>query len=208
MDSLPLELKQIAKFLRNDAASGLEVTEGITAEKRMDVFKGASATNVLLSDKYMKSFPKLVLKDRKEAHEILQTLLDSGLFMQVSQTKGKFFQPGMSRKWNDDSYYAWIYEGSQLFNISLGICAVIFVISLFMYPLWPRFMKNISWYLMMAVASFVAFILLLAIVRLIVFFISFFVARPGVWLFPNLFADVGFFESFVPLYSWNTQSNK
>ena len=208
MDSLPLELKQIAKFLRNAATSGLEITEGVTAEKRVDIFKGINATNVLLSDKYSKSFPKLVLKDRKEAHEILQALLDSGLFIQVSQTKGKVYQPAMSRKWNDDCYYAWIYEGSQLFNILLGFCAVLFVISLFMYPLWPRFLKNISWYLMMAVASFVAFILILAILRLIVFFISFFIARPGVWLFPNLFADVGFFESFVPLYSWNNQLNK
>jgi translocation protein SEC62 len=208
MDSLPLELKQVAKFLRNSATSGLETIEGITAEKRVDIFKGINATNALLSDKYSKAFPKLHLKDRKEAHEVLQTLLDSGLFMQVSQTKGRVYQPSISKRWNDDSFYAWIYEGSQLFNILLGVFAVIFVISLFMYPLWPRFMKNISWYLMMAVASFVAFILILAVVRLIVFFISFFVARPGIWLFPNLFADVGFFESFVPLYSWNGQINK
>ncbi|KAJ2561930.1 Translocation protein S62 [Coemansia sp. RSA 1836] len=27
-------------------------------------------------------------------------------------------------------------------------------------------------------------------------------APQGLWIFPNLFEDVGFFESFVPLYGW------
>ncbi|KAJ2101225.1 Translocation protein S62 [Coemansia sp. RSA 922] len=27
-------------------------------------------------------------------------------------------------------------------------------------------------------------------------------APQGLWIFPNLFEDVGFFESFVPLYAW------
>jgi len=29
-----------------------------------------------------------------------------------------------------------------------------------------------------------------------------FAVPPGIWLFPNLFEDVGFFESFVPLWAW------
>jgi translocation protein SEC62 len=27
--------------------------------------------------------------------------------------------------------------------------------------------------------------------------------KPGVWLFPNLFADVGFIDSFIPVWGWH-----
>jgi translocation protein SEC62 len=48
----------------------------------------------------------------------------------------------------------------------------------------------------------IAAIAVIAVVRLILFVITMFAVPPGIWLFPNLFEDVGFFESFVPLWGW------
>jgi len=42
----------------------------------------------------------------------------------------------------------------------------------------------------------------LAIVRLILFLVTIVAASPGIWLYPNLFEDVGFFDSFKPLWAW------
>ena len=42
----------------------------------------------------------------------------------------------------------------------------------------------------------------MAIFRLILFVITMFAVPPGLWLYPNLFEDVGFFDSFKPLWGW------
>ena len=58
------------------------------------------------------------------------------------------------------------------------------------------------WYLSIALLGLIAAIAVIAVVRLILFMITVFAVPPGIWLFPNLFEDVGFFESFVPLWAW------
>ncbi|KAH8632161.1 hypothetical protein IG631_13844 [Alternaria alternata] len=42
----------------------------------------------------------------------------------------------------------------------------------------------------------------MAIVRLIIFMVTIFAVPPGLWLYPNLFEDVGFFDSFRPVWAW------
>ena len=44
---------------------------------------------------------------------------------------------------------------------------------------------------------------LMAIFRLILFCITYFALSPGLWLYPNLFEDVGFFDSFRPVWAWH-----
>jgi translocation protein SEC62 len=56
--------------------------------------------------------------------------------------------------------------------------------------------------------GFIGFLIVLAIIRLIVFAITVFTHKPGIWLFPNLFEDVGFFESFVPVWAWHKPSSE
>jgi len=48
----------------------------------------------------------------------------------------------------------------------------------------------------------------MAIVRLILFCVTVFAVPPGLWLFPNLFEDVGFFDSFKPLWGWQETKKK
>ncbi len=98
-----------------------------------------------------------------------------------------------------------------------------------MFPLWPSSLRLGVWYLSMGgtfhlllflvqrTSSFFIYhihsqgvgligaLLVLAVIRLIFFAISLVLpfTRPGVWLFPNLFADVGVIDSFIPLWGWH-----
>jgi translocation protein SEC62 len=62
--------------------------------------------------------------------------------------------------------------------------------------------------LSIALLAFIGGIAVLAVIRLILFVITMFALPPGIWLFPNLFEDVGFFESFVPLWAWERVKKK
>jgi translocation protein SEC62 len=69
-------------------------------------------------------------------------------------------------------------------------------------------MRTGVWYLSVACLGFIGAIAVLAVVRLLLFMVTMFAVPPGIWLFPNLFEDVGFFESFVPLWAWQKQPKK
>jgi len=59
------------------------------------------------------------------------------------------------------------------------------------------------WYLSIGMLGLIGLFFGLAIVRLIFYVITIIVASPGIWIFPQLFADVGFVESFIPLWEWD-----
>lgn len=61
-----------------------------------------------------------------------------------------------------------------------------------MFPLWPPTMRLGVWYLSMGCLGLVGLFFVIAIVRLIFYIITVVVASPGIWIFPKLFADVGF----------------
>lgn len=59
------------------------------------------------------------------------------------------------------------------------------------------------YYLSIAAAGFLVFILGLAVLRFVVFCVVWTItgSKHHFWLFPNLTEDVGFLESFWPLYT-------
>ncbi|MGH0153667.1 UNVERIFIED_CONTAM: hypothetical protein FKN15_025511 [Acipenser sinensis] len=87
------------------------------------------------------------------------------------------------------------------------ICVVlrhfIAVITATLFPLWPAEMRVGVYYLSVAAGCFVASILLLAVARCILFLIIWVLTggRHHFWFLPNLTADVGFIDSFRPLYT-------
>jgi translocation protein SEC62 len=103
---------------------------------------------------------------------------------------------------SEDDYFAWFYETTQLQTILGGIGIVIVVFGAILFPLWPPVLRTAVWYLSIALLGLIAGIAVIAVVRLILFIVTMFATPPGIWLFPNLFEDVGFFESFVPLWAW------
>lgn len=83
---------------------------------------------------------------------------------------------------------------------AVGALAVILAIVFF--PVWPYSMRLGVWYLSMGALGLLGLFFAMAIFRLILFVITMFAVPPGLWLYPNLFEDVGFFDSFKPLWGW------
>lgn len=102
----------------------------------------------------------------------------------------------------DESYYVWLYEGAQWKQKLYAVGALILVIAVVLFPLWPLMLRQGVWYLSMGMLGLIGLFFLMAIVRLILFIITMFAAPPGLWLYPNLFEDVGFFDSFRPVWAW------
>lgn len=101
--------------------------------------------------------------------------------------------------------YVWIYDPIPMHYWLYGALLVVGAILLCLFPLWPASMRKGVYYLSIAAAGFLTFILGLVVFRFIVFCIAWAVtgSKYHFWLFPNLTEDVGFFASFWPIYMVN-----
>ncbi|KAH9529550.1 Translocation protein S62 [Dermatophagoides farinae] len=106
--------------------------------------------------------------------------------------------------------YVWIYDYIPMRTWLIGGGLVIAAIAICLFPLWPRIVRNYVYYLSIAVAVFLFFIIALALLKLVVFAIVWALTfgRHHLWILPNLTEDVGFFESFWPLYKHEYKSNR
>lgn len=173
-------------------------------ECRCFLHTGESAIQALLSDAYRKSKKLPPITTEAEASSMMEKLLHEGFVLRAVRIgSSKHFQPDPSRVWNDSAIFAWVYAGSQLKSLLMALVAFFVVVAIVLYPLWPYKLQRGVWYLLMAGLGFFAFIMLLGVVRLIIFALTFIFLKPGWWLFPNLFEDCGFFESFVPFGCWH-----
>ncbi|KAF8786438.1 Translocation protein SEC62 like protein [Argiope bruennichi] len=100
--------------------------------------------------------------------------------------------------------YVWIYDPIPLRTWITGTLMVIAAVLLCLFPLWPQTIRHYIYYLSVAAAFFLIFIIGLAVLRLIVFVVLWILTlgKHHLWLLPNLTEDVGFFESFWPLYKY------
>lgn len=110
----------------------------------------------------------------------------------------------------DDEYYVWIFDPISWKTFILGILLVLGVVVVCLFPLWPESVREYSWYLSVAGAVFVGSIIVLAILRYIIYGILWMatMGKLHFWLLPNLTAECGFFESFVPAYEYSFYSKE
>lgn len=106
----------------------------------------------------------------------------------------------------EENIYVWIYDPVHAKTLVIGSLIVLGAIALCLFPLWPEEVRIGVYYVSLAAAGFVGFILSLVVVRLILFCVIWLltIGRHRFWLLPNLTEDVGFFESFRPLYKHDT----
>lgn len=106
---------------------------------------------------------------------------------------------------HDDMHYMWLYESpwTTWKNRLYALGALVIILGIVMFPLWPIKLRIGVWYLSMGLTGLLGLFFLMAIVRLIIFVITMFLIPPGWWLFPNLFEDVGFWDSFKPFGAWH-----
>jgi len=71
-----------------------------------------------------------------------------------------------------------------------------------MFPLWPPIMRLGVWYLSIGMLGLIGLFFAIAVVRLIFYVITIIVASPGIWIFPKLFADVGFVSVVSLWFLW------
>ncbi len=102
----------------------------------------------------------------------------------------------------DAEHYVWLYEGPQWRQKLYGVGALALLLAVVLFPLWPVRLRQGVWYLSMALLSVIGLFFAMSIFRLILFAVTVFVVPPGLWLYPNLFEDVGFFDSFRPVWGW------
>ncbi|KAF7360311.1 Translocation protein [Mycena venus] len=195
----PPDLRKVAMFLRSGKA-GIKVRVGALNGKRFDYFKGKSAIKALLSPAYakQKGLPKITTE--AEAVTVLSAVNAFAFFLRVqrgapsgsSSSSPKVLQVIPEQKFIADEYYVWFFEGSQWTTYAGAVLMVGLMLG----------------GVIMGMLGLIGLFFAIAIVRLIFYIITIVVASPGIWIFPKLFADVGFVESFIPLWEWDLPKKK
>ncbi len=106
----------------------------------------------------------------------------------------------------EDLHFVWLYEGTQIKQKLYAAGFLVLVFAVVMFPLWPMKMRLGVWYLSMGMLGLIGLFFAMSIFRLILFAVTMFAVPPGLWLYPNLFEDVGFFDSFRPVWGWQEVS--
>ncbi|XP_029971748.1 translocation protein SEC62 [Salarias fasciatus] len=149
-------------------------------------------------------------KDKKKETEVAEVKKEKsddspGTPKKKKEVKKKFkLEPHEDQLFLDgNEVFVWIYDPVHFKTFAMGLILVIAVIAATLFPLWPAEMRVGVYYLSVAAGCFVASILLLAVARCILFLIIWLVTggRHHFWFLPNLTADVGFIDSFRPLYT-------
>lgn len=138
-------------------------------------------------------------KNEDEAVQLLLRLIPFAFFLRVeraSSTGGssspKQLQIVQQQTFQPDLYFAWFYDGPQWTTYVGGVIMVAVILGGVMFPLWPPFMRLGAYYLSLLFFALIGLFFAIAVVRLIFYIITLVVASPGIWIFPKLFADVGF----------------
>ncbi|TVY29491.1 Translocation protein [Lachnellula hyalina] len=222
------EALAVAKFLRGQ---DLKTRTCILNGQRKDMFKVKRALRALQSDAYTKARKKNPLlpeiTDRASLENTFKLLPLSLIALRVSKVdphEGHDHAPGahktkrvkglwtvkieQQQECREELHFVWLYEGSQIKQKLYAAGALAVVFAVVMFPLWPMKMRLGVWYLSMGMLGLIGLFFAMAIFRLILFAITMFAVPPGLWLYPNLFEDVGFFDSFRPVWGWQEEKKK
>jgi len=167
------------------------------------------AKKIPVEDKMLKNKKSKKNKDNEETDDPAKTddpgsKSDSNL---VSKKKKRKIRLDMHLEQvflDTSDAYVWIFDPTPWYTWIGGGAIVLITIAVCLFPLWPPWMRLGVHYLSIAAAGFLVFIIALGILKYIIFGILFVVSWGELkfWIFPNLTEDVGFFESFWPLYDY------
>ncbi|CCA72396.1 related to translocation protein sec62 [Serendipita indica DSM 11827] len=217
-NAAPPEIRAVVNFLRGK--NGPKLRTGVLNGKRIDYFKGSGAVKSLLTPAYakLKNAPKVT--SEQEAVQLLSQTIRFAFFLRVdrgesltltsgqTKTKAKNLNINQMQMFEPEMYFAWFYEGSQWTTYLGGVIMVIVLLAGVMFPLWPPMFRQGVSYLSMGVLGLIGLFFVIAILRLIFWLITIVVVPPGIWIFPQLFADVGFVDSFIPVWDWDIKKKK
>ncbi|WBW74432.1 ER protein translocation subcomplex subunit Sec62 [Schizosaccharomyces osmophilus] len=190
----------------------LKTKPAILNGKRVYYFRVKRAYRFLTSDSYppkkVKGFPSI--STREDVVDVFKLLIMNSMMVRVDKLPPKQkkqqvveLQVNRTQDFQDDMHYVWLYEPLQKRVIVLAVLFALLVLTLVLFPLWPMSMRIGAWYLSMAGLGIIVLFFALVVFRFIFYCLTALVASPGLWLFPNLLADVGFCDSFKPVWAWH-----
>lgn len=159
--------------------------------------------NFLSEPKKKVKWPDNVSKftSRPEALAVCKTLSNMGYLHRCEKTgKGEVALLPRSRcEFEEDAYFAWIYEGNKTMSHLLTTVLVIGFLCCVCFPIWPQFLKVFVWYMSVTLLIFIFFLVTFrGFIFLMVWVLGF-----DFWIWPNLFDEhLGFYDSFKPMYSF------
>lgn len=183
-----MDVKKLEAFLRKQPTTEmiLNGSKRVQVMKAPDIFKAFQTQNMPVN----------------EIKQTIEFLIGQCVLVKAN-AKDNRCTIDLSKRFDPDGSYIFVHEETNWINILMALVCVCLTLALFMHQLWPRSIRHYSSYLFYLLIGFLIFILSLGFVRLVVFVFTFFLYPPGIWLFPNLFADVGFIESFIPLWCYH-----
>ncbi|KAL1900063.1 Translocation protein S62 [Ceratocystis pirilliformis] len=216
----------VAKFLRGQSLKPRTV---ILNGERKDMFKVKRALRALQSPAYEKARKKNPIlpeiTDRASLENAFKLLPMSMLALRVGKSDphaghnhGNKKTKRIKGQWTvsiiqqqdaaDDMYYVWLWEGSQVMRKVYAALALVLIFLVVLYPLWPLKLRQGVYYLSWGFLGLLGLFFAMAIFRVILFCITYFLVPPGLWLYPNLWEDVSFMDSFRPVWAWHDPNPK
>lgn len=220
-------IMKLANYLRGHSA--LKMRTGLLNNKEeIDFFRFKRLHRLLMGPEYKQKSadPKnelVPIPGEQELTKIFVMLIQARLlipveklhFDQIKAVKGwkpnrqkPTLRPTTEAKMDEDVYYAWTYQKPNPYMLLYGFLMLAGIFTVILFPLWPRFMRVGVWYLSVGCLGLLGLFFAMAIVRLIIFIVTYLALPQAFWLYPNLFEDCGFFESFQPLYAWSEPDKK
>ncbi|KAJ3047501.1 Translocation protein S62 [Rhizophlyctis rosea] len=205
---VPRDLKAAADYLIS-GDSQLKIRPGVLSGRRVDFFKGKHAVNAFLRENYKRQPLVPPVPDRAAGETLCTTLNRHGFFLKVDkQPKQKTLTLVQQQSFEPESYYAWTYEVNTTKNTIIGTAVIAVVFAGVLFPLWPMFMRTGVYYLSLGLLGVMGVFMAMCVFRLVLWLgLKITTGRDG-WLFPNLFADVGVVESFIPTWGWDDKKKK
>ncbi|KAG5937958.1 hypothetical protein E4U53_008095 [Claviceps sorghi] len=214
----------LAVFLKSQ---DLKPRTSILNDERKEMFKVKRALRAMQSPAYEKARKKNPLlpeiTDRASLENTFKLLPLSMLALRVSKIEPEVGPNGKKPKrvkgqWNvrieqqqdaeDDMYYVWLFEGSQIKRQLYAALALVVIFSVVLYPLWPLALRQCVYYGSWGLLGLLGLFFVMAIFRVILFCVTYFAVPPGLWLYPNLWEDVSFMDSFRPVWAWHESASE
>jgi len=170
----------------------------LRGERRVNVFRAVDCIMALSKHEMSSESIKGAVQELLRSSKIQKVRVQNKGTDRVDLQAGKVLSAS--------DLYIWTEEKTNYMAIVIAVLIIMGIFMIVMFQMWPMWLKRMVSYIRYPIFAFIGFLAVMAIVRIVVFGITYFSHPPGLWVLPNLFADCGFFESFVPAYSWANEN--
>lgn len=144
----------------------------------------------------------------EQLNTILNDLLANNVLVKIRLQNDNECSVFLSKKTTKDDYFMFVKEESNHFTLFISVLVILAALSLAMFQLWPSKIRYYASFSIYPLSLLIVLVIVVAIIRLIVFCITYFTHPPGLWLLPNLFLDTDFYNTIFPLYAYAGQDTR